>query len=248
MPAKHHKIKPKIPLRLIQFPVMSCWMTQQLDQHEWTKVPGLRLYLEKINPVVAEKMSMFHTHRKKSESLWWAKRSFPPPELQDGIKWIIKESSATVDIDSHSLSLHLLHFPVTTWCLFATLSALTSFYSALNFSCFSQISSGFPWWVRSVRCRWGPFPHRGRGGARTTARRAMMTSLKKLARPTMPASAATWAPSWCLSQTWRRWSSSASSRPPVLAAGASVWSWAHILSVAALKHDLYLSSIIHAHR
>lgn len=118
------------------------------------------------------------------------------------------------------------------------------FNSALNFSGFWQISSGFPWWARSVRCHWGPSPQHGRAGARTTERRAMMTSSKKLARPTTPAWAATWAPSWCLSRTWRRWSSSASSRPPVRAAGASVWSWAHILS----KRYLDASSSIQAHR
>lgn len=157
-------------------------------------------------------------------------------------------SMEAFDVDLHLLSLHLLHCPVTTRCLFSTSLALTSSYSALNLFGFWQILSGFPRWARIVLCRWGPFLQHGRGRARSTAWRVMMTSSKKLARPTMSASPATWAPSWCLSQTWRRWSSSASSRPPVLAAGASVWFWAHILSIADLKRDLDLSSIIQVHR
>lgn len=56
-----------------------------------------------------------------------------------------------------------------------------------------------------------------------------MTSSRKWVRVTMSASAVTWALSWCPFQSWRPWSFSVSSRPPVLATGASGWCPAHIL-------------------
>lgn len=112
-----------------------------------------------------------------------------------------------------------------------------------------QISAGLPWRARSVLCRWGAFPQQGQGRARTTVRRMLTTSSRKWVRVMMSVSAVTWAPLWCPSQSWRLWSSSAWSRPPVLATGASGWSPAHILYFARtgpfnLEDNLYPQTTI----
>lgn len=93
-----------------------------------------------------------------------------------------------------------------------------------------QSSAGLPWRPRSVLCRWGSFPQQCQGRMRSTAQHRLMTSLRKWVRVTMSALAVTWALWCCPFPSWHPWSSSASSRPPVLATGASAWFPAHILS------------------
>lgn len=110
-------------------------------------------------------------------------------------------------------------------CIFPSCNLFLTLYSAHHFLRL-QVYTASRWPRRRVPDRW-PWARWELGCTRNMAPSKGMTSLRRRGQAMM--SATTWARWWCPFRSWRRWSSSASSRPRVLATGASAWCPAHIL-------------------
>lgn len=89
-----------------------------------------------------------------------------------------------------------------------------------------QVATASRWPQRRVPDHW-PWVRWELGCVRTMTPSKGMTSLSRWGQVMM--SAMTSAHWWCLFRSWLLWSSSAWSRPHVLATGASAWCPAHIL-------------------